>query len=173
MTEEKRLPFKFNLQQFAGSTMHAKDVVSAKLASCFITVGTSRYKLLQAKDMKATVEKTKVTVPILGRLMEGNRSVGMKGKGSLTIYHNTNIFTKMVTNWKNNAADTYFDMLVVNDDPTSSVGPQTVNLIGCNMDSADIAMFDAAGEWNEQPVAFTFEDYEVIEEFKDIEGMKL
>lgn len=47
-------------------TMHAKDVVSAKLASCVINnLNGERFLLMQAKNLEAKAEKNKVEVPIL------------------------------------------------------------------------------------------------------------
>ena len=42
-------------------TMHAKDVVSAKLASCVINnLNGERFLLMQAKNLEAKAEKNKV-----------------------------------------------------------------------------------------------------------------
>jgi hypothetical protein len=44
-------------------TMKARDTIAAKLAECFITIGSRRYNFMQMIDMEAKVEKTKTTVP--------------------------------------------------------------------------------------------------------------
>lgn len=38
-------------------TMHARDAVSAKLASCYITIDGERYLLMQAKTLKRALKK--------------------------------------------------------------------------------------------------------------------
>ena len=123
-------------------TMLAKDVISAKLASAYVTVDGNRYLLFQAKSLEATIEKEKEEVAILGRLM--------KGKG----------------------VDTYFDLQVVNNDPTSEAGKHTVILTGCNIDKGTVAGFDAEGKWLEDEISFTFEGIKVPEKFKELDGMK-
>ena len=40
-------------------TMKARDTIAAKLAECFITIGSRRYNFMQMIDMEAKVEKTK------------------------------------------------------------------------------------------------------------------
>lgn len=50
-------------------TMKARDTIAAKLAECFITIGSRRYNFMQMIDMEAKVEKTKTTVPRLGAIM--------------------------------------------------------------------------------------------------------
>ena len=40
--------------------MHAKDAISGSLAECFVTIGDNRYNFMQAIDLEAKLEKTKV-----------------------------------------------------------------------------------------------------------------
>lgn len=47
-------------------TMLAKDVISAKLASAYVTVDGNRYLLFQAKSLEATIEKRKKKLPFWG-----------------------------------------------------------------------------------------------------------
>lgn len=37
-------------------TMKARDTIAAKLAECFITIGSRRYNFMQMIDMEAKVE---------------------------------------------------------------------------------------------------------------------
>ena len=46
------------------ATMNAKDAISAKLASCYVTIGNERYLLMQAKNVEVKYEKDKQEVPI-------------------------------------------------------------------------------------------------------------
>lgn len=151
--------------------MNAKDAISAKLATAYIIIGTNRYLLFQAKDLEANFEKNKSEVAILGKTGVGHKSTGWNGTGSLTIYKNTELFDDMCERFKLTGEDTYFDLQITNDDPTSAAGRSTKILKGCNIDGAVIAAFDADGEWLEQPVDFTFEDYESPEKFKALAGM--
>lgn len=153
------------------TTMNAKDAISAKLAKAYITIGTNRYLLFQAKNLEATFEKTKSEVAILGKTGVGHKSTGWNGTGSMTIYKNTELFDDMCEKFKLTGEDTYFDLQITNEDPTSAAGRSTKILKGCNIDGAVIAAFDADGEWLEQDVDFTFEDYESPEKFSQLAGM--
>lgn len=153
-------------------TMQAKDVVSAKLASAFITVDGRRYLLFQAKSLEATLEKEKNEVAILGRMTKGHKTVSMNGTGSLVIYKNTSLFDDMMLKLKSQGVDTYFDLQITNADPTSEAGQQVTILKDCNIDSALIASFDADGEWLEQSIDFTFEDIEIATKFNQLAGME-
>lgn len=165
------MSFKFDLQLFADATMHAKDVISAKMAKCYLIQGTERKLLLMAKSLTASVEKEKVEVPILGRMTKGHKTTSLNITGNLVVYQNTPLFTDMIKQIKDGGADVYFDLMVVNEDPTSDAGRQIITLKDCNIDGADIALFDADGDWNEQSIDFTCEDFEVIERFNELAGM--
>ena len=114
--------------------MNAKDSVSASLAECFVTIEGRRLNFMQAINVEANFEKTKSEVPILGKTGKGNKSTGWTGSGSATFHYNTSIFRKLMQRYKETGEDIYFDMQVTNEDPTSSVGRQTVILKDCNID---------------------------------------
>lgn len=151
--------------------MNAKDSVSASLAECFATIEGNRYNLMQALNLEAKLEKTKTEVPILGKTGKGNKATGWKGTGSATFHYNTSIFRELLEKFKNTGEDIYFDIQVTNEDPTSAVGRQTVILKDCNIDGGILAKFDADGEYLDEDMDFTFEDFEIPEKFKLLNGM--
>lgn len=153
-------------------TMKAKDTLSAKLAECFVTIGNNRYNFMQAIDFEAQFEKTKTEVPILGKTGMGNKSTGWKGTGSATFHYNTSIFREMMLHYKNTGEDVYFEIQVTNEDPTSAAGRQTVVFVDCNIDGGVLAKFDANGEYLDEEMDFTFEDFKMPETFKLLDGMK-
>lgn len=152
-------------------TMKAKDTVAASLAECFITIGSRRYNFMQAINLEAKFEKTKTEIPILGKTGKGNKATGWKGTGSATFHYNTSIFREMMLRYKETGEDTYFEIQITNDDPTSSVGRQTVILIDCNIDGGVLAKFDADGEYLDEELDFTFEDFTMPETFTPLAGM--
>lgn len=152
--------------------LKAKDTISASLAECFITIDGNRYNFMQAINLEAKVEKTKSEVPILGKTGKGNKSTGWKGTGSATFHYNTSIFRKILEKYKNTGEDTYFDIQITNEDDTSEAGRQTVILKDCNIDGGILAKFDADGEYLDEDMDFTFDDFEIPEEFNLIAGMQ-
>ncbi|WP_455973301.1 phage tail tube protein [Acidaminococcus intestini] len=152
-------------------TMLAKDVINAKLATAYITVNGKRYLLFQAKKLEATIEKEKKEVSILGRVQKGNKAYSAKGSGTLEIYKNTNLFDEMIQNFVDNGVDTYFDMQVINEDPTSDAGRRSIVLQNCNIDSGTIANFDVDGDWLSDSIKFTFEGFRIAQKFKELDGM--
>lgn len=150
--------------------MKAKDTVFAALAECFVTIGTRRYNFMQAINLEAKVEKNKTEVPILGKTGKGNKASGWKGTGSATFHYNTSIFRQMMLQYKETGEDIYFEIQISNEDPTSGAGRQTMILMDCNIDGGVLAKFDADGEYLDEDMDFTFEDFKMPEAFKDLEG---
>lgn len=74
--------------------------------------------------------------------------------------------------YKDTGEDVYFDIQVTNEDPTSSVGRQTVILKDCNIDGGILAKFDADAEYLDEDMDFTFEDFEMPEAFTMLAGME-
>ena len=150
--------------------MKAKDTVFAALAECFVIIGTNRYNFMQAINLEAKFEKTKTEVPILGKTGKGNKATGWKGTGSATFHYNTSIFRQMMLDYKDTGKDTYFEIQIANEDSTSAAGRQTIVLVDCNIDGGILAKFDADGEYLDEDMDFTFEDFKMPEKFKDLDG---
>ena len=152
--------------------MHAKDSISGSLGECFVTIEGTRYNLMQAINVEAKMEKTKTEVPILGKTGKGNKSTGWKGSGSFTIHYNTSLFREMLYKYMTTGEDIYFDMQITNEDPTSTVGMQTVILKDCNIDEAVIAKIDADADYLDEEISFTFEGMELPKVFDMLDGMQ-
>ncbi len=151
--------------------MRAKDTVSAKLAECFITIKGRRYNFMQAINFEAKFKKVKSKVPILGKTGAGNKSSGWEGTGSATFHYNTSIIRELLVNFKDTGEDVYFEIQVTNEDPTSAAGRQTMVFVDCNVDGGILAKFDADGEYLDEDMDFTFEDFKMPEKFNDLPGM--
>ena len=156
----------------ARNVMHAKDTVSASLAECYVTLEGKRYNLMQAINLEANFEKNKTEVPILGKTGKGNKATGWTGTGSATFHYNTSVFRMLMYRYKETGEDVYFDIQVTNEDPTSAVGRQTVILKDCNVDGGILAKFDADAEYLDEDMDFTFEDFEIPEQLKLLQGME-
>jgi hypothetical protein len=126
---------------------------------------------MQAINLEANFEKNKTEVPILGKTGKGNKATGWSGSGSATFHYNTSIFRKLLLNYKNTGEDVYFDIQITNNDPSSSAGKQTVILQDCNIDNGILAKFDADGEYLDEDMDFTFEDFSIPTEFTMLDGM--
>ena len=155
----------------ANVTMRGRDAIFAGLAECYVTIDGNRYNFMQATELEAKIEKTKKEVNILGKTGKGNKASGWKGTGSATFHYNNSIWRKLLLNYKNTGEDIYFDIQITNNDPTSAAGRQTIILKDCNTDGGVLAKFKAGDDLLEEEWDFTFDDFEIPEEFTNLEGM--
>lgn len=150
--------------------MKGRDTVFAGLAQCFVTIEGRRYNFMQAINLEAKFEKNKIKVPILGKTGKGNKASGWSGTGSATFHYNTSIFRELMVRYKDTGEDVYFEIQISNEDPTSAVGRQTMILMDCNTDGGILAKFDADGDYLDEDMGFTFEDFKMPETFKHLDG---
>lgn len=153
-------------------TMSSSDTVCAKLAQCFVTIGSNRYNFMQMTKFEAKFEKKKSEVAILGKTGKGNKSTGWKGTFSATMHYNQSIIRQMMLDFKNTGKDVYFDIQVTNYDPSSQASMQTITFIDCNIDNGILAKFDAGSDDPlEEDIDGTFEDFKIPQLFTLLDGM--
>ncbi|KIN80787.1 phage-like element PBSX protein XkdM [Clostridium sporogenes] len=145
--------------------LKAGDTISGQEARAFLTVDGRNEELFYAKKLESKVEKKKTEVKTLGKRGEQHKAAGWSGSGTLTVYYVTSLFRELMIKYMKTGVDTYFDVSVTNEDPTSSIGKQTVVLKDCNLDEVSMAMFDVESEVLEEDMGFTFDDVDLLDKF--------
>jgi hypothetical protein len=146
-------------------TLAARDTISGQEGRAYARIGTELHEMFYIKSLEATVEKEKVEVKTLGRRGTQHKANGWSGTGSMTIYYTTSRFRELMENYVTNGIDTYFTIQIINEDPNSSIGVQTVDLNGVNLNSVIIAKLDTDAELLDEDVEFTFDDFKVATSF--------
>ena len=142
----------------------------AKLKSFDAKINGNNEELFFAKTIEASVEKAKSEIKAIGRRMTGHKTTGMSGSGKMTLYYLTPLFRQMLKQYKDTGVDIYFDLVVENNDPSSSAGKQTTLLMDCNLDSVVLTKLDGdSDDPLEEDADFTFEDYDILQEFTKIQ----
>lgn len=152
-------------------TMRSADALSAKMGHMYVTMNGRRYLFMSLINLEVTFEKKKSSVPIMGRPGNGNKATGFEGKAKATAHYNTSIFRKAAIHYAQTGEDLYFECQITNEDPTSSVGRQTVILKDCNLDSVIMAKLDAEGDYLTEDISWTYDDCSMPEEFAELVGM--
>ncbi|GIP59690.1 phage tail tube protein [Paenibacillus woosongensis] len=149
---------------------NVKDAISGKTARAFVTINGRVEELLYGKTGEATAEKNKVDVPVLGKTNTPQRAAGWKGTGTLTVYYVTSMFRELMINYIKTGEDFWFDLMMVNEQPGSAAGKQTIILKNCNVDSLILSKFDATSDdMLEEEIPFTFEDVDMPDMFNTIQ----
>lgn len=152
------------------SYLKAGDTISGQEAVAKMTIknadGTSTIEdLFFAKNLEGSCEINKTAVKTLGKRGEQHKPNGWTGSGSMTIYYITSLFRKMAIQYIKTGIPVYFDIMITNNDPASSVGAQTTVLKSCTLDSVLLAKFDVDADVLEEDMDFTFDDADMLDEF--------
>ena len=145
--------------------LRAGDTISGQEGKATAVIDGNVQDLFFVKTVEATFEKNKSEVKTLGHRGVQHKGTGWSGSGSMTLYYVTSLFRKMALEYAKKGKDTYFDMTVVNEDPTSSIGKQTVVLYNCNIDSVILAKLDTDSDSLEEDLDFTFDDFDILDSF--------
>lgn len=145
--------------------LNAHDTISGAEARAFATIDGNNEEMFYLKKLKATVKKEKTPVPVLGKRAVQQKAAGWEGTGECTIYYVTPLFRKMMLDYIKTGKDAYFDITLVNEDPNSSIGKQTVILKNVNLNETVMALIDVEAKTLEEEVSFTFSDIDMPDKF--------
>lgn len=151
----------------ANQFLRAGDVISGQEAKAQANINGEIVDLFDAKSIEAIATKRKTEIRTLGKRGTQNKTVGWSGTGTLTAYYVSSRFRKLMLDYIKTGKDLYFTLIVVNRDPTSTIGTQTVALYNCNLDATTLAKFDTEADALDESMAFTFDDAEMLTEFSD------
>lgn len=129
------------------------DVPNAKFATAFCTIGGRRYAMLNAKSVEVTASVTNADVPRLGSMVVGKKPVGLEIKITMTVYKVSEMFDKLIEQFKDTGVMPTFELQITNEDPASSIGRSEKIYRDCVIDGdVMLSMFDADGEYIEQEI---------------------
>ena len=148
--------------------MKASDAISGKEGSLYATIDGKVIQVAECKSVNAKITKNKTEFKALGYRGTQHKATGWSGSGTLTIHYASSRWAKMMIDYAKKGIDTYFKLQIINEDPTSSIGKQTVTLIDVNFDEAEIAKIDTDAEFLDETMNFTFSDVEMPDEFKEL-----
>ena len=125
--------------------LRAKDTVNGALGTCFAIIDGKRHELMQVKNIQAKVKKTR-----------------------MTIYYVSSLFRRVMADYMKNGVDTYFELLLTNEDPTGDAGRQTVLLKDVNIEEMLIGKIDVEEAAMEEEMKFTFGGVELLDKFNQM-----
>lgn len=148
--------------------LQAKDTISGREGRAFAQIDGKNEEMFYVKTLEAKIEKQKAEVKVLGSRSVQHKAAGWTGTGSMTIYYMTPLFRNMMLDYIKHGKDTNFIIQIINEDPMSSIGTQTVCLKNVNLNSVVMAKLDTESDVLEEEVEFTFDDVDILNEFNSI-----
>lgn len=148
--------------------LQAEDAVNGREGKAVIEINGKVVELMELANITATIEKNKTEFKAMGTRNTQNKTIGWTGTGSANVRYVSSMFGKMIEKYVKTGVDTYFTIVVTNEDPGSNTGKQIVQLLGCNLDSLDVTKLDIDTEILDQDINFTFDDMNILQEFNSL-----
>lgn len=146
-------------------TLKAWDAINGAEGICYAVINGNQEEMIYVKNIEAKVEKEKSEIKVLGQTGAKHKANGWKGSGTMNMYYVTSAFRKMMIEYIKKGKDTYFDLYIVNEDPSSEIGKQQIWLKQVNINSLVIGKLDINSTELDEDIEFTFNDVEILQEF--------
>ena len=147
------------------ATLAVESVVNGAMGRCVATIDGNVEEMFYVKNIEINVEKYKNEIKVLCQTGAKHKANGWKGSGSMNMYYCTSKFREMMLKYIKDGVDTYFDILVENEDPSTKIGKQTAVVKGVNLDSIVMAKLDVDSTELDEDVEFTFNDIDLLNDF--------
>lgn len=150
-----------------------RDAVVSGNEALALAILPSGRRLIMANfiKFKATLSHSSSKVPILGRRNKTNR----RGQGEISIeataHYNCSTFREIELEHKKNGSNYTFDLQVINNDPSSSVGRQVIVFYDVSWDDIPLAVFDAEADYLTEDLSGTADDWDMENVFNE-NGLK-
>ena len=148
--------------------LQAQDAVNGREGIAIAEIDGQVVELMELSNITVTIEKNKTEFKAMGTRNTQNKATGWTGTGSMTVRFISSRWAEMIQKFVKEGIDTYFTIVVTNNDPSSAAGKQEIQILGCNLDSIDIAKLDIDSEILEQDFDFTFNDFNILTSYKQI-----
>ena len=148
--------------------LQAEDAVNGREGVATAEIDGEVIELMELANINVKIEKTKSEFKAMGTRNTQNKTTGWKGTGSANVRYLSTRWAKLMLKYVKQGIDTYFTIVVTNEDPGSATGKQVIQVLGCNLDSLDIAKLDIDSDILDQNIDFTFNDFNVLEEFNKL-----
>lgn len=111
----------------------AKDTVNGAEGKIFITLDGKNIEVACMKNITTNAEIQGNDMRVIGTRTIQNKANGAKQTGTGNIYYGNNLFIDMVLQYINTGVMPQFDIQITNNDPTTTIGQQTMAYYGCQL----------------------------------------
>mgnify|MGYP002512499096 CR=1 FL=1 len=148
-----------------------RDALNGKSGSGFMTINGENHEMFGMKKFQSDAEFQESDFKVVGTTLVQKKTTGVSLTGSMTIYYGTPYFLRLLQEYLKTGKLPYFTLQITNDDPSTTVGTQTVVLYDVKLQKIPVAILDAEAEYLEMEVSFSYRTLEVLDWFKDPEQL--
>ena len=145
-----------------------RDTVNGASGKAFVTIDGQVKELFGAKKVQTQAEIASSDMKVIGTKKVQKKPGAVTQTGTMTIYYGTPLFLDMVAQYIRQGVMPYFTLQTTNEDPTTTVGAQTVAYYSCQLSGTiPLSVLDADADMLTMDISFTYEDFEVLSAFHD------
>ena len=144
-----------------------RDALNGKEGKAFMTLNGRNIEMFSLKKFQSDAEFQESDFKVVGTRLVQKKTTGVSLTGSMTIYYGTPHFLRILQEYLKTGKLPYFTLQVTNDDPSTSVGTQTVAFYNVKLQKLPIAILDAEADFLEMEVSFSDTGIEVLNYFND------
>lgn len=148
-----------------------RDALNGKSGSGFMTIKNEIHEMFGMKKFQSDAEFQESDFKVVGTTLVQKKTTGVSLTGSMTIYYGSPYFLRLLQEYLKTGKLPYFTLQITNDDPSTSVGTQTVVFYNVKLQKLPVAMLDADADFLEMEVSFSYTNIEVLDWFKDPEQL--
>ena len=123
-----------------------RDAVNGKEGRGFMTIDGENHEMFGLKKFQSDAEFQEADFKVVGTRLVQKKTTGVALTGSMTIYYGTPYFLKLLQEYLKTGKLPYFTIQITNDDPSTSVGTQTVVFYNVKLQKLPVAILDADKE---------------------------
>lgn len=144
------------------------DALNGKEGSAFMTINGRNIEMFGMKKFQSDAEFQEADFKVVGTRLVQKKTTGVSLTGSMTIYYGTPHFLRLLQEYIKTGRLPYFTLQITNEDPSTSVGTQTVVFYNVKLQKLPVAMLDADADFLEMGVSFSYTSLEVLNYFNDV-----
>ena len=145
-----------------------RDTLNGAAGKAVIIQDGQAKDLFGAKNVKTQAEISSSDMKVIGTKKAQQKPGSVKQTGTMTVYYGTPLFLEMLAQYVRTGVMPYFNLQVTNDDPTATVGVQTVAYYDCKLTGTiPLSVLDAEADMLTMDVSFSYEDFEPLSSFHD------
>lgn len=144
-----------------------RDALNGKEGSAFMTINGRNIEMFGMKKFQSDAEFQEADFKVVGTRLVQKKTTGVSLTGSMTIYYGTPHFLRLLQEYIKTGRLPYFTLQITNEDPSTSVGTQTVVFYNVKLQKLPVAMLDADADFLEMEVSFSYTSLEVLNYFND------
>ena len=148
-----------------------RDALNGKSGSGVITINGENHQMFGMKKFQSDAEFQEEDFKVVGTNLVQTKTTGVKLSGTMTLYYGSPYFLQLLNDYLKTGKLPYFTMQIENDDPSTSVGTQTVVYYNVKLNKLPISKLDAETSSLDMEVGFTFTNVEVLNWFHDPEQL--